>query len=220
MPATTFQFRVCQNPECRLRYPVEVESGLGERCPICLGTTLVAAEQGAQPEMESRRASTPAHELHGLLDNVRSAWNVGSIFRSAEGFGFKHIYLGGITPTPEDPQVRKTALGAEDIVGWSTHRNAVELASSLRGHGWAIWALEKTANSCPIDTAIRERKAAVSLVLVVGNERAGIDPGILDLADQVVHIEMRGRKQSFNVAVAFAVAAHTMRLSLDTIIPE
>ncbi len=67
--------------------------------------------------------------LQALVDNVRSAWNVGSIFRSAEGFGFDHLYLCGITPTPANEDVNKTALGAQDSVSWSSHRNAVDLAT-------------------------------------------------------------------------------------------
>ena len=142
-----------------------------------------------------------------LLDNIRSALNVGSIFRSADGFGFRHLYLCGITPTPENAEVCKSAIGAEQAVEWSTHRNAVALIASLRNQYIEIWGLEKTDNSIPINSAVQNREKSHPLVLIVGNEVTGVDPGILDLADRVVHIPMRGQKRSLNVAVAFAVAA-------------
>jgi tRNA G18 (ribose-2'-O)-methylase SpoU len=187
-------------------------SEYGERCPACLGETALVARTTVEREppteqLEPSSSSGP----EALLDNVRSAWNVGSIFRSAEGFGFRHLYLCGITPTPENEQVRKTALGAENIVPWSSHRNAIELLHELRPRGYSIWVLERTNRSERLGqalSAIREPR----LVLVVGNEQAGVDPGILDLADKVVHIQMLGWKRSFNVAVAFSVAAHTISL--------
>lgn len=141
-----------------------------------------------------------------LLDNVRSAWNVGSIFRSAEGFGVRHLYLCGITATPQNAHVRKTALGAESVVPWSAHKDAVELVRQLKAQSHYIWALERTSRSVPLREAIPVADID-QVVLILGNEQAGVDPGILELADGAVHIEMHGRKRSFNVAVAFAVAA-------------
>ena len=123
MHAQSFQVRLCQNPACGLRYPLLAGSPFGERCPICLGVTVLAAE--GPLEREQPLAYAPSQTgvcLHALLDNVRSAWNVGSIFRSAEGFGFDHLYLCGITPTPANEDVNKTALGAQDSVSWSSHR--------------------------------------------------------------------------------------------------
>lgn len=212
MPAAQFTFRECQNPECDLRYPVEGSSTSSERCPLCLGKTVRVAEGAA--ELERVRTSKPSAEtlsLHALVDNVRSAWNVGSIFRSAEGYGFEHLYLCGITPTPTNARLKKTALGAEDVVGWSEHRNAVKLISSLRDRGHTIWALEHTVLSKPIDSFVINHSEQGTWVLVVGNERAGIDPEILRLAHKTVHLDMRGHKRSFNVAVAFAVAAHVIQ---------
>ncbi len=209
MAAASFQFRKCQNPDCGLRYPLAEGSGFGERCPICLGSTVVVAASLAEGE-PARDPARPGPSVGpaALLDNIRSAWNVGSIFRTAEGFGFGHLYLCGITPTPESHQVRKTSLGAEGITSWSSHRDAVSLLKELRSRGCIIWSLERTRSSQPIRTALADEVERPSIVLVVGNEQAGVDPGILELSDRVVHIEMRGAKRSFNVAVAFAVAAH------------
>ena len=187
-------------------------SEFGDRCPVCLGITTVVARASLEQEpLPDTASGVSAPGPAALLDNIRSAWNVGSIFRSAEGFGLRHIYLGGITPTPENVQVRKSALGAENVVPWSSHRNAVELLHELRARGSTVWALERTEKSLSIESALAQEALPSGLVLVVGNEQAGIDPGILDLADRIVHLPMEGWKRSFNVAVAFAVAAHALK---------
>lgn len=147
-------------------------------------------------------------ELTVMLDNIRSAWNVGSIFRSADGFGLSHAYLCGITPTPENEAVTKTSLGAEDSVHWSYHKDAVKLAKGLKKEGWRILALEED------ERAISMQNTSVSAprqALVVGNEVTGIDPELLDLCDEILYIPMRGEKKSFNVAIAFSVAAYALR---------
>ncbi len=205
MAGQHFEFRQCINPECGLRYPLVERNAFGERCPACLGETVTVA-QGRLEREENHREKPGGNGPSALIDNVRSAWNVGSMFRSAEGFGICHLYLCGITATPENAHVGKTALGAENIVAWSAHKNAVQLVSRLKDEGRSIWALERTAGSVPLRSVLSSAELE-KVVLVVGNEQAGIDPGIIDLADRVVHIEMQGRKRSFNVAVAFAVAA-------------
>lgn len=206
-----FDFRLCLNPECRLRYPVSRGNLSGERCPICLSETIVVAESASDVEGNtSPRQKAREATLEALLDNVRSALNVGSIYRTAEGHGFRHLYLCGISPTPENTEVRKTALGAEHTVAWSAHRNAVELISTLKQDGCNIWALERMPKAKPIEFVTLPDSNGSRVVLVVGNEQAGVDPGILDMADDVLKLEMQGRKQSFNVAVAFAIAAYAL----------
>ena len=211
MSSPVFEFRVCQNPACGLRYPLMQGSALGERCPLCLGVTAVVARSVVEGE-QARPARLPQYPAAPavLLDNIRSAWNAGSIFRSADGFGFRHVYLCGISPTPENPRLGKTALGAQQSVPWSSHRNAVVLLEQLKAGGHVIWALEQGSDSQPLEDASGVGPALEKLVLVVGNERAGVDPGILERADRVVHIDMRGSKRSLNVAVAFAVAAYAL----------
>jgi len=208
MPAVSFQIRVCKSPECGLRYPLLKDSPFGERCPVCSGETVSVFEQSTSQEIvQDKRPISLNTNLYVLLDNIRSALNVGSIFRSADGFEFSHIYLCGITPTPDLSEVRKSAVGAEQYVKWSSHKNAVELINSLKNLDYEIWALEKTRNSIAINTAIANFHKPKCLLLVVGNEITGVDPGILEIADHITHLPMRGLKQSFNVAVAFAIAA-------------
>ena len=146
-----------------------------------------------------------------LLDNIRSAWNVGSIFRTAEGFGFAHAYLCGITPTPENDSVQKTSLGAEDSVPWSYHKDAVRLIKGLKVQGWTIYGLEDSERATNISRISQIIPARSENILIAGNEVTGIEPGLLDLCDDIFHIPMSGEKKSFNVAVAFGIAAYALR---------
>jgi 23S rRNA (guanosine2251-2'-O)-methyltransferase len=205
MPAPYYEIRLCHS--CGLRYPLTEGHSFGVRCPSCLGETEVLRREQLACEFPREGDKLPEEiELHILLDNVRSAWNVGSILRTSDGFGFGHAYLCGITPTPEKAEVRKTALGADEFVTWSTHTNGLEKVLELREAGWQILALEKVVGSIPIQLAAYWITQGPS-VLVVGNEVTGVDPDILSVANRVVHIPMHGQKRSFNVAVAFAAAA-------------
>ncbi len=213
MSSHSFQIRVCQNPTCGLRFPlVEGQStALGERCPVCLGPTVSVIEHELERESAGENhVVVPDANLQVLLDNIRSAWNVGSIFRAADGFGFRCAYLCGITPSPDSSEVRKTALGAEGFVQWSYHRNAVDLVRDLRRRDHAILALEQARGSISIELALAAFRARPVIVLVVGNEVTGVDPGVLEIADCICHIPLRGQKRSLNAAVAFAVAAQIL----------
>lgn len=219
MSSAAHEIRVCRS--CGLRYPIASGHAFGTRCPACTGETrlilrrnLIAEPGPVRPATERR----PALTLHSredrlpkravLLDNIRSAWNVGSILRTADGFGFDHAFLCGISPTPENEAVNKTSLGAEDAVPWSYHKDAVKLVRGLKKEGWVVWALEDDRRAVPIQ--IRERSEART-VLIVGNEVSGVDPALLDLCDAIHYIPMRGEKKSFNAAIAFAVAAYALR---------
>ncbi len=160
------------------------------------------------PEGQARKRSGKVRQVDALLDNVRSALNVGSIFRTAEGLGVHHIYLGGITPTPESPNVRKASLGAERSLSWSHHPNGLNLIGALKKRGYRIRVLENLPNSQPLGAAAIVRKLPSPLLLVVGNEVTGVDPAILELADDLVCIPMSGQKMSLNVATAFAIAVY------------
>ncbi len=177
----------------------------GERCPLCLGETRLVLARSLLPEQEELPAPKEDRRLAVLLDNIRSAWNVGSILRSADGFGFSHAYLCGITPTPDQAEVRKTALGAEEFVTWSHHKDAVRLVEGLKLEGWKVWALEFAEGGQPLH--VDSTGDLDDLALIVGNEVTGVDPGLLELADQIVYLPMHGQKRSFNAAVAFGAAA-------------
>ena len=204
----TFEIRLCENKSCGLRYPLMKGHPFGERCPRCLGDTV--AVNSREIDSESRTpASHPTTKLEVLLDNVRSAWNVGSIFRTADGFGVNKIYLAGITPTPENPAVKKTALGAGFTIPWEAFPNAVDAVNSSKNEGKQIWALEQDYRSVSIHSKIPVDTTPI--LLIVGNEVSGVDPDLLDLCDRILEIPMLGKKRSLNVEVAFGITISTLR---------
>jgi tRNA G18 (ribose-2'-O)-methylase SpoU len=148
--------------------------------------------------------------VEALLDNIRSVFNVGAMFRTADGAGLRHLHLCGITATPHHPRLVKTALGAEQVLPWTRYLNALDAAQHLRGQGATLWALESGLQSQDLFSA-RPSSEEGLLVLIVGNERAGIDPQLLALCHRVYHIPMSGVKASLNVAIAFGVAAYFLR---------
>jgi 23S rRNA (guanosine2251-2'-O)-methyltransferase len=205
MSVTSYEIRVCQN--CGLRYPLAGNHPFGERCPVCLGF----AESVATHQLDDKPASPTMESkiyLEALLDNIRSAWNVGAIFRSADGLGVDRLYLCGITPTPENGTVYKTALGAEESIPWEYSRNALETAQKLKDVGCTLIALEQDPRAIPLTQfPIPDSQPTI---LILGNEVVGVDPELLDLCDHILHIPMHGRKRSLNVEVAFAIAAYTL----------
>ena len=191
------------------------ENTFGTRCPVCLGEThltlRVGPGLGTEPKPSLNPDYSPAsrRELAVLLDNIRSGWNVGSIFRSADGFGFTHAYLCGITPTPDSEAVTKTSLGAENTVTWSYHKDSVKLVRGLKKEGWQVWALEEHERAIPIST-YSDSQSSTPAILILGNEVTGIDPELLELSETIFHISMYGEKTSFNVAIAFGIAAYQL----------
>jgi tRNA G18 (ribose-2'-O)-methylase SpoU len=212
MKPSGYEIRICT--ACGLRYPMLEGNPSGIRCPSCMGETRLLLRRQLTRETEpvlpasfsAAGGKTKSAARAVLLDNIRSAWNVGSILRSAEGFGFDHAYCCGITPTPENEAVRKTSLGAEKRVSWSYHKNAVELARGLKQEGWKVYALEEDQRAIPL----KKKRSAGRLALIVGNEVSGVDPELLDLCDAVYYIPMRGVKKSFNAAIAFGIAAFAL----------
>jgi tRNA G18 (ribose-2'-O)-methylase SpoU len=204
----TFEIRICQS--CGLRYPLQQGHSFGLRCPICLGETKQVLQKTIHEEMMMRPLPEKTNGVQRavLLDNIRSAWNVGSIFRSADGFGFGHIYLCGITPTPEQAAVQKTSLGAEETVAWSYHKNAVELVQDLKVEGWNVCALEEDERSQPL--ASNKTAKNKNTLLILGSEVTGVDPDLLALCNEIYFIPMSGNKRSFNVSIAFSIAAFAL----------
>lgn len=142
-----------------------------------------------------------------LLHNVRSAYNVGAIFRTAEGAGILHLYLSGYTPTPHDrfgrvrKDVVKTALGAEQLVPWSHTKQIGDAFKKIRGGGWYIVAVEQALQA----TDYRMFRMTRPTCFVFGNEVRGLSLPVLERCDAVIEIPMCGVKESLNVAVAAGV---------------
>jgi tRNA G18 (ribose-2'-O)-methylase SpoU len=142
-----------------------------------------------------------------LLHNVRSRFNVGSIFRTADGAGVNKIYLCGITPAPPHPQIEKVSLGAEKNVPFEKIRSIIPLIKKLRAEGFQIVALEQNKKSVPYSKFVPHKKTA----LILGTEVSGLPSKILKLSDKIIEIPMLGKKESLNVSVAFGVAVYQIR---------
>ena len=201
---------------CGLRFPVAMGDPFHNRCPRCGGNVRMKALAEIEfPPAAQLDASTsvvlPNSQIQLLLDNWRSLFNVGAAFRTADGAGLRHLYLCGITATPDiQRKLAKTALGAERVVAWSYHADAVQIASELQQGGAQIWVLERGVGAVSLFD-ITSLPLADAIVLVAGNELLGVDPGIVAIADRVVYLPMEGSKQSLNVAVATSVASYWLR---------
>ena len=146
----------------------------------------------------------PRHPLVVVLDRIRSAYNVGSIFRTADAARVQHIYVTGFTPTPEHRKVAKTALGAEDTVPWSYEEDPAALLGRLHAEGTTLAALEQTDRPTRI---VSVRPSDFPLALVLGNEVDGVQQHVIDRCDLALEIPQYGAKHSLNVSVAFGIAA-------------
>lgn len=207
----SWQVCECRNQSCVFRFPAEAHDERRLTCPLCGAPTVctnVADEHVRSPAPQDEIQAAP---LHLLLDNIRSTYNVGSLFRTAEGAGVDKLHLCGITPTPLQPKVQKTALGAENTVAWQQHRNARHAVAELRAAGMAIWALETVADAPSLFECLPP--VHQPLALVMGSEMIGVDPGVLAECDQVVRLPMVGHKGSLNVASAAAIALYTLRFA-------
>lgn len=145
-------------------------------------------------------------ELILLAHNIRSAYNVGSFFRTADGAGVSKIVLSGYCPRPDHKGVVKTALGAEKYVPWESISNPGPWIKKMKKAGYHIVALEQTKTS----KNIFKWKPRWPMVLMVGNEVRGVSPALCKLADVTLEIPMRGKKESLNVASAMAVAVYEL----------
>ena len=195
----------CTASDCRLRFPTTGDHVVVISCPLCDAPIEVVSRQPGLYVPEKVSAPTSAH-IVVLLDNIRSLRNVGAIFRTSDGAGVRHLYLCGITATPDNPKLAKTALGAEQLIGWTQYRNALDAVTQLKQEGYQLWALEGGDSAEPL--LEMQVPTGVKIALVLGNETAGVDPAIIAQTDRLVALPMRGGKQSLNVSTAFGIAAY------------
>jgi 23S rRNA (guanosine2251-2'-O)-methyltransferase len=149
------------------------------------------------------------NEVYIMLDNVRSAHNVGSIFRTSDGAGVAKIFLIGYTPAPIDrfgrpqPEIEKTSLGASKTIPWEqvAQTNVTTKIADLKAEGFSIVAVEQT----PKAISIYDYNPADKVCYIFGNEIDGVGTSILDLCDTVIEIPMQGQKESLNVGVSVGV---------------
>jgi tRNA G18 (ribose-2'-O)-methylase SpoU len=147
------------------------------------------------------------------LDSIRSTHNVGSIFRTADGAGVEHIYLGGYTPAPKDrfgrirADIAKTSLSATESVAWEAVESeaaAIDMLKHLQSEGWRVVAIEQTATA----QSLYEFHVPEQVVYIVGNEIDGVSATLLALADEIVELPMLGQKESLNVSVTAGIVLY------------
>lgn len=138
-----------------------------------------------------------------VLDNIRSLNNVGSVFRSSDAFKLKKIYLCGVTATPPNAEIHKTALGAEDSMDWEYEEDTKKVVAKLKQEGYKIFAVEQVQNSIMLDKVELDKVNKYALVL--GNEVKGVQQEVVDMCDFAVEIPQFGTKHSLNVSVAAGI---------------
>jgi len=142
-----------------------------------------------------------------VLDNIRSSFNVGAIFRTADCVGAEKIYLCGYTPTPENETLKKTAMNTTDSMPWTQKNKLIDAITELKAQGYQVVALETAEHASSLHDYLFKKKTAI----VVGNERFGLDRETLAQVDAVVSIPLYGFKNSLNVSNAMAITAFEWR---------
>ena len=156
--------------------------------------------------------------VHILLPDIRSAYNVGSIFRSADCFGVQKLYLTGTTPRPVDrfnraqKEIAKTALGAEKAILWEYTEGAKEVIVRAKKESYYIIAIEQAEKSIDVAACTRkiQKEKIEKILCIFGNEVEGVSKDILKLCDEVIEIDMKGKKESLNVSVCAGVVLYEL----------
>jgi tRNA G18 (ribose-2'-O)-methylase SpoU len=138
-----------------------------------------------------------------VLENVRSAYNVGSVFRTADAFLLQAVYVCGYTAYPPHKEIKKTALGAEETVAWKYFKRTAEAIEQLRRDDYQVFAVEQAANSYPLQRL--EIDASQKLAVVFGNEVTGVEQTTIEQTDGCIEIPQLGMKHSLNIATAVGV---------------
>ena len=154
----------------------------------------------------------PESGLVLVLDNIRSAHNVGSAFRTADSFKIDKVWLCGICAVPPSAEIHKSALGAEDSVAWEHVDDTMEAISRLKAEGYTVVSAEQTVNSVMLDEFVPEPGSRYAVVF--GNEVAGVRQDVVDASDMVLEIPQFGTKHSLNVSVSIGVILWHLRCGM------
>ena len=138
-----------------------------------------------------------------VLENVRSAYNVGSVFRTADAFLIEGIYICGYTAKPPHKEIRKTALGADETVDWKPFSNAQQAIETLKQQGYLVYAVEQTEKSITLQSF--ESKASGKIAVIFGNEVTGVEQSTIQLCHGTLEIPQLGMKHSLNISVAAGI---------------
>jgi 23S rRNA (guanosine2251-2'-O)-methyltransferase len=153
-----------------------------------------------------------------ILDDVRSMFNVGSIFRTADAFLIEKILLCGITPTPPHRDIHKTALGATESVDWEYHKNVIDAVINLKRKGYKIYGIEQTDESIALDEVETNHNDKIAMIL--GNEVAGINNKVIELLDKSIEIPQFGTKHSLNVSIAAGICIYKVCYDMIKKMPD
>ena len=137
-----------------------------------------------------------------VLDNVRSALNVGSVFRTSDAFLIENIILCGITATPPNKEIRKAALGASDSVNWEFEEDTINAVNKLKNKGYHIMGIEQAEKSSKLNNFILPNKP---IAIIMGNEVKGVAQNVIDICDEVMEIPQFGTKHSLNISVTTGI---------------
>lgn len=162
---------------------------------------LLNIELGRVSAEEYRKLPDSGIEI--ILDNIRSAHNVGSVFRSADSFKADKVWLCGICATPPSAEIHKSALGAEFSVEWGYEKNTLSLVRRLKEEGYTVLSVEQTVNSVMLDKFKPENGRKYALVF--GNEVDGVQQEVVDASDGVLEIPQYGTKHSLNISVSAGI---------------
>lgn len=168
--------------------------------------------------LELERSSVEAYKTQEktplilVLDNVRSALNVGSAFRTADGFALQKIYLCGITAQPPHKEILKTAIGATDSVDWEYVEDPTEAVQKLQAEGWEVWAVEQAENSTSLEQFHPNKNSKIAVVF--GNEVTGVADEVMDIVDGALEIPQFGTKHSLNISVCVGIVAWDLFVKL------
>lgn len=205
-PLSHAVIRQCRNPNCKFRFPDTNYLEPHVYCPICGTQTDLVRKIDLSIDARINNFWHIPEDFIVILDNIRSVYNVGSIFRTAAGFGLKTIYLSGITPTPEHKNFYKCSLGAENDLSWEKFSNSIDLCLSLGNKGYTIISIEAAFNSVSVTNILKKNLYQKKIAIIVGNELSGVDPDVLTISDFVLSIPINGSNKSFNVTTAFGIA--------------
>jgi tRNA G18 (ribose-2'-O)-methylase SpoU len=150
-----------------------------------------------------------------ILDDIRSLHNIGSVFRTSDAFLIEKIYLCGITATPPNKEIHKTALGATETVAWEYHKDVLEVITKLKNDGTFVYAIEQVENAVFLDNF--QPDATKKYALVFGNEVYGVSLEAIKICDGCIEIPQLGTKHSLNISVSAGIVVWDLFQKLKTL---
>lgn len=168
---------------------------------LCQMRKLSMDELGRKSVEEFKQATK--NPIIAVIDNIRSVYNVGSIFRTADAFLIEGICICGYSPTPEHKQMAKTALGATDTVDWIHYPNALDAVNELKQKGYSVFSIEQAEGSISLEKF--QAKNYEKIAVIFGNEVEGVQQTVIEACDGCIEIPQLGMKHSLNVSTAAGV---------------